>query len=82
MIVLSIKNNVGGAMASGIVGAVAMLCLITGNAIYSGTNLGGAQEALGAELEERIKELVTGGADEEQARRVIRSAIRFGSGER
>jgi hypothetical protein len=81
MIVMSIKSNVGGAMTSGIVGAIAMLCLITGNAIHLGTNGGGAQEALGAELEARVADLVGAGADEEAARAVIGKAIRFGEGE-
>jgi hypothetical protein len=56
MIVLSIKNNIGGAMASGMVGAVAMLCFITGNAIHTGTNAGGAQEALAEELDARVND--------------------------
>jgi hypothetical protein len=81
MIVLSIKNNIGGAMASGMVGAVAMLCLITGNAIHTGTNGGGAQEALAEELDARVNELIASGADEEQARAVIGKAIRFGEGQ-
>ncbi len=82
MIVLSIKNNVGGAMASGMIGAVAMLCLITGNAIHTGTNAGGAQEALAEELDARVNELVASGANEEQARTVVGKAIRFGAGQR
>lgn len=81
MIVLSIRENIGGAMSAGIIGAIAMLCLITGNAIHTGTNAGGAQEALAAELDARVQELVAAGADEEQARRVVQKAIRFGSGQ-
>ncbi len=81
MIVMSIKSNVGGAMTSGIIGAIAMLCLITGNAIHLGTNGGGAQEALGAELEARVSDLVAAGADADAARAVIAKAIRFGEGE-
>jgi hypothetical protein len=81
MIVMSIKSNVGGAMTSGIIGAIAMLCLITGNAIHLGTNGGGAQEALGAELEARVADLVAAGADPGAARAAIVKAIRFGEGE-
>ena len=81
MIVLSVKDNIGGAMTSGLIGAVAMLCLIVGNAISVGTNGGGAQEALGAELEARITELVDAGANEDAARSVVGKAIRFGAGE-
>ncbi len=81
MIVLSIRENIGGAMSSGIIGAIAMLCLITGNAIHTGTNGGGAQEALAAELDARVQELVAAGVDEGQARSVVKKAIRFGSGQ-
>ena len=80
MIAFSVANNIGGAMASGLIGAGAMLCLITGNAIHVGNNGGGAQEALGAELEERVRELIASGVDEERARSVVRKAIRFGAG--
>ena len=82
MIVLSIRENIGGAMSSGIVGTIAMLCLITGNAIHAGTNGGGAQEALGAELDARVQELIAAGVDEEHARSVVNKAIRFGAGQR
>lgn len=81
MIVLSIKENIGGAMTSGIIGAIAMLCLITGSAVWAGTNGGGAQEALGAELEARVAELVAAGADEAAARSVVGKAIRLGEGD-
>lgn len=82
MIVLSIRNNIGGALTSGLFGAVGMLCLIIGNAIHVGSNGGGAQEALGAELDERVQELIDAGADPEKARAVVRKAVRFGQGER
>jgi hypothetical protein len=80
MIVFSIKDNVGGAIAAGTIGAIAILCLMTGNAIHVGTNGGGAQQALEAELDARVGELVASGVDEEKARAVVAKAIRFGRG--
>lgn len=82
MIVLSIRDNIGGAITAGSVGAIAVLCLMTGNAIHVGNNGGGAQDALAAELDARVQELVAAGADESAARAVVRKAIRFGAGER
>jgi hypothetical protein len=82
MIVMSIKNNVGGAITAGSIGAAAILCLMTGNAIHVGNNAGGAQEALAAELEARVQDLLRVGADETAARSVIKKAVRLGRGER
>ena len=42
MIVGSVKDNAGAAMTAGIFGAIAILCLIVGNAIDVGSNGGGA----------------------------------------
>ena len=77
----SIADNNGAAITAGMVGAIAMLCLIATNAVVRGNNLGGAQDALAAELEARVNELVTSGADERALRDVVRKAIRYGRGE-
>jgi hypothetical protein len=82
MIVGSVKDNNGIAITAGMVGAVGILCLVVGNAIHLGTNAGGAQEALAAELEARVAELVATGADEADVRGVVRRAVRLGRGER
>ena len=82
MIVGSVKDNAGAAMTAGIFGAMAILCLIVGNAIDVGSNGGGAQEALAAELDARVQELVAAGAEEAPARAVVRKAVRFGQGDR
>lgn len=82
MIVMSIKNNIGGAITAGAIGAGSILCLMTGNAIHVGNNAGGAQEALAAELEARVQDLIATGADETAARGVITKAVRLGRGER
>jgi hypothetical protein len=81
MIVMSIKDNVGGALTAGIFGSIAVLCLMTGNAVHLGTNAGGAQDALAAELDARVAELVAAGADEPAARSVVKKAVRFGQGQ-
>ena len=82
MIVGSVKDNAGAAMTAGIIAAIAILCLMVGNAIHVGSNGGGAQEALGAELDARVEELVAAGAEPAAARAVVRKAVRFGQGER
>jgi hypothetical protein len=82
MIVMSIKNNIGGAITAGSVGSAAIMCLMTGNAIHVGNNAGGAQEALAAELEARVSELIAAGVNETAARSVINKAVRLGRGER
>lgn len=82
MIVGNVQGNQGVAMTAGSIGAIAILCLMVGNAVHQGSNGGGAQEALAAELEARVQELVAAGADEASARAVVRKAIRFGRGER
>lgn len=82
MIVGSIKNSTGAAITAGIFAVIAIGCLMVGNAIFVGTNGGGAQEALAAELDARVTELVAAGADEAAAREVVTKAIRFGQGQR
>ena len=55
---------------------------MVGNAVHLGDNTGGAQEALAAELEARVQELVDAGADEVAARAVVNKAVRYGRGDR
>ncbi len=82
MIAFSIAENIGGAMTSGIVGAVAMVTLMAANAVHVGTNAGGAQDALAEELEARVQELIAKGADEQLVRGVVRRAVKLGRGDR
>jgi hypothetical protein len=81
MIVSNINNNDGAAMVFGFIGAMAIVCLMLGNALRFGDNQGGAQEALAAELEARVQELIASGADEAKVRGVVRRAVRLGRGE-
>jgi hypothetical protein len=48
--------------------------------LHRPSNQGGAQEALAAELEARVKDLVAGGAPEAPLRDVVRKAVRLGEG--
>ena len=82
MIVFSIKDNAAVAMTGGVLGAIGILCLMVGNAVHLGDNQGGAQEALAAELEARVQDLVDAGADESSARAVVNKAVRYGRGDR
>ncbi len=82
MIVFSIKDNAAAAMTGGVLGAIGILSLMVGNAVHLGDNLGGAQEALAAELEARVQELVDAGTDEAAARAVVNKAVRYGRGDR
>ncbi len=81
MIVTNIKGAIGGAMAFGMFGAIAMLMLIVGNTLVRPSNQGGAQEALAAELEARVQDLLKTGAPEQEVREIVRKAVRFGQGE-
>lgn len=80
MIAASIADNNGAAVTAGMVGAIAMLCLITANAVTRGSNQGGAQDALAAELEARVGDLVAAGTDEVALRSIVRKAVRMGRG--
>ena len=82
MIVFSIKDNPAAAMTGGVLGAIGILCLMVGNAVHLGDNQGGAQEAMAAELDARVEELIAAGADERRARTIINKAIRYGRGDR
>lgn len=80
MIVTNIKGAIGGAMAFGMFGAVAMLILIVANTLDRPANQGGAQQALAAELEARVQDLIATGTPETPLRDVVRKAVRLGTG--
>jgi hypothetical protein len=81
MIVTNIKDNPSGSIVFGLIGAIAIVCLMVGNALKFGDNQGGAQEALAAELEARVQDLVATGVDEQSLRSVVTKAVRLGRGE-
>ncbi len=81
MIVTNINNQIGAAIAFGMFGAVAMVTLMVASAVVRGTNHGGAQDALAAELEARVVELIQSGTDEAKLRSIVGKAVRLGRGE-
>jgi hypothetical protein len=82
MIAGSVADNNGAAMTAGFVAAVATLCLMAAQATHVGPNGGGAQDALAAELEARVQDLVSSGTDEVALRSVVRKAVKLGRGDR
>lgn len=78
MIVFSVRENIGGAITAGMVGAIASVCLMTGTAVYVNLSGGGSGDGLAAELEARVQELTSEGVDQHTARRIVRNAVRLG----
>jgi vacuolar-type H+-ATPase subunit D/Vma8 len=79
MIVASITSHNGVAIAHGTVAAVAVLCLMLVSAVAGPEAFGGPQsidEAAAADLERRVDDLVSRGADEEEVRSLIRAVRR------
>ena len=81
LIVSNINDDDAASTVFGLIGATAVVCLMVGNALRFGNNRGGAQDALAAELEARVKELVATGTDETALRGVVRRATRLGRGD-
>jgi hypothetical protein len=79
MIVTSIADSAGGALAFGLVTAAAVLCLV----VVSTVAAGGAPadtETQAARVEALVAELVATGADEHTVRRLVGEAVRLGRG--
>jgi hypothetical protein len=80
MIVASITSHNGVAIALGTVAAVAVLCLMLVSAVAGPEAFGGPQpvgDAAAADLERRVSDLVSRGADEEEVRSLIRAVRRM-----
>jgi hypothetical protein len=75
MIVSSVRDATGAALAFGLAAAVATLCSIVATAVAGG---GGDPEVQGAKVEALVAELVAAGADEAAVRRLVREAARLG----
>ena len=82
MIVLSIRENIGGAMTAGTIGAIASLCLIVGTAVATSFTGGSSGDGLAADIEARVHELVDAGVDQQTARSIVRKAVRLGESHR
>lgn len=79
MIVASITNHVGAAIAAGMAAAIAIVCLILVTAVAGPEAFGGPapiDEAAAADLERRIDALVASGADEAEVRSLVRAVRR------
>ena len=79
MIVSSIADNNGAAMTSGLVTAVAVLCLIVTTAVTGG-RIGAESHVnlIAEEVEDRVAELVANGADEEAVRELVNTSVKLG----
>ncbi len=83
MIASSIADNNGAALTTGLITAVAVLCLIVATAVTGGgrgtpPSPGNPSEQLAAEVEAGVRRLVEAGAEEDQVRRVVGDAVRLG----
>jgi hypothetical protein len=81
MIVTSITDHVGGAIAAGSVAAIAVLCLVLVTAVAGPEAFGSAppiDEEAAADIERRVASLVAAGADESEVRSLIRAVRRLG----
>lgn len=79
MIVSSITSHNGIAIATGLTGAVAILCLILVTAVAGPEAFGAPppiDEAAAAEIEHRVQSLVAAGADETEVRSLVRAVRR------
>ncbi len=79
MIVASVTDHNGVAIATGLVAAIAIVCLILVTAVAGPEAFGApppVDEAAAADLERRIVALVASGADEAEVRSLVRAAGR------
>jgi hypothetical protein len=80
MIAASITDHIGLAITSGMVAAIAVLCLILVTAAAGPQAFAAppaVDEAAAADLERRVQQLVADGADETEVRSLLRAAARF-----
>jgi hypothetical protein len=80
MIVTSITDHVGGAIAAGSVAAVAILCLMLVTAVAGPGAFGPpppVDEDAAADVERRVEALVAAGVDEGEVRSLIRAVRRL-----
>jgi hypothetical protein len=79
MIVTSIADSTGGALAFGLATAAAVVGLILVTSVTAAPATGDLLADAAAErVEAEVADLVAGGADEDAVRRVVRAAVRLG----
>jgi hypothetical protein len=92
LIVTSVLDRTGAAVAIGLVTAAAVLCLIVATAVAppaapfrapapAGDSAPALDEEQAARVEDIVVGLVTGGADESAVRDLVREAVRLGRGQ-
>ena len=80
MIAASITDHIGLAISSGMLAAIAVLCLILVTAAAGPEAFAAppaVDEQAAADLERRVQHLVEAGADETEVRSLLRAASRF-----
>lgn len=79
MIAASIAERTGAALTAGLVTAVAMLCLVLVTTVAPPEGFGSRvlDEETAAEVEQRVTDLVSGGADEAEVRSLVRAVRRL-----
>jgi hypothetical protein len=79
MIVASIAERTGAALTAGLVTAVAMLCLVLVTSVAPADGFGArvVDEDAAADVERRVADLVSAGADEAEVRSLVRAAGRL-----
>ena len=77
MIVTSIADSTGGALAFGTLTAAGALGLVLVTAVTNG-GVAGEPDELALDVEDRVDELVAAGADEHAVRALVRAAVRLG----
>ncbi|HET7487159.1 MAG TPA: hypothetical protein VFJ85_04475 [Acidimicrobiales bacterium] len=83
MIVSSVTEHDGAAVTFGLITTAAVLCLVVATAVSRATPAVPApDEAQAAVVEDRVRDLVAGGADETAVRALVGEAVRLGRGER
>jgi hypothetical protein len=86
MIVTSALNHNGAAITFGMITAVAILCSMVAASVAADTRRrtspasqeDGSTEALASIVEEQVRSLVGGGADERAVRQLVGEAVRLG----
>jgi hypothetical protein len=79
MIVSSVNGNNNGWVATcGVATALASLCVLAATAAVEGEPIDVFEEARAERLEGDVQRLVADGADEQEVRELIRSAMRLG----
>jgi hypothetical protein len=73
-----VSNNNGGIIGIGLVTSIAAIVLLTASTIATHKRIDAFDDVAAEQLERQVAALVASGADDEQVRAVVRSAIDLG----